>query len=123
MDDFQRKEDCVPNMNAATIAGKVIRVEALSGKTPGLAITLGYMKSWPNGSRQEIPIRIYTTGAERVEKLSWVKVGEVVLAQGEVTDRGAVYAHHLEWLSKPPRHPGEGDQFLEGMQAVEVSQS
>jgi hypothetical protein len=36
MDDFQSREACMPNLNAATIAGKV---EALTGKTPGLVFT------------------------------------------------------------------------------------
>jgi hypothetical protein len=46
----------------------------------------------------------------------------VVLVHGEVTDKGAIYAHQLEQLSKPARHPGEGDQFLAGIQAGETSQ-
>jgi hypothetical protein len=118
MRDFRSEADCVPNMNAATVAGKVIKVAALSGKTPGLSFVVGDQKHWPNGSTQEIPLRCYLTGAERMEKASWLKVGEVVLVHGEVTDKGAIYAHQLEHLSKPPRQPGEGDQFLAGMQTV-----
>jgi hypothetical protein len=77
---------------------------------------IGYIKHWANGGSQEIPIRCYATGAERVEKLGWLKVGEVVLVHGEVTDKGAIYAHQLEQPSKPARQPGEDDQFLAGMQ-------
>lgn len=43
-------------------------------------------------------------------------MGEVVLVHGEVTDKGAVYAHQLEQLSKPERVPGEDEEFLAGMQ-------
>jgi hypothetical protein len=101
MSDVLTEQDCIPNLNAATIAGKVVKVEPLTGKTPGLALTIGYMKRWPNGGSQEIPIRCYATGAGRIEKLDWLKVGEVVLVHGEVTDKAAVYAHQIEQLSKP----------------------
>jgi hypothetical protein len=50
------------------------------------------------------------------ESLPKSKMGEVVLVKGEVTDKGAVYAHQLEQLSKPERVPGEDDEFLAGMQ-------
>ena len=43
---------------------------------------------WPSGV-QEIPITCYVSGAERIEKLRWLKVGEVVLARGELTDKGS----------------------------------
>jgi hypothetical protein len=33
------------------------------------------------------------TGAERLEKLDWLKVSQIVLVQGEVTDKGSVYAY------------------------------
>jgi hypothetical protein len=122
MSDFLSEADCMPNLNTATIAGKVIKVEPLSGKTPGLSFIVGYVKHWPNGGTQEIPIRCYLTGAERLDKASWLTAGEVVLVHGEVTDKGAVYAHQLEPLSKPERHPGADDQFLAGMQQVESSQ-
>jgi hypothetical protein len=116
MSDFLTWEECVANMNTATIAGKVLKVETLTGKATGFALTIGYEKRWPNGSVQTIPIRCYVTGAERVEKLSWLKPGECVLVHGEVTDKSAVYAHQLEWLSRPPREPGEDDAYLAGMQ-------
>jgi hypothetical protein len=90
MDDFLSVEACRPHMNAATIAGKVIKVEPLTGKTAGSAVTVGYTKTWPSGGTQEIPLRCSVTGAERLEKLSWLKAGEVVLVRGEVTNRGAV---------------------------------
>jgi hypothetical protein len=122
MSDFLSEADCAPNINTATIAGKVIKVEPLTGKTPGLSFVVGYMKHWPNGGTHEIPLQCYLTGAERIEKASWLKVGEVVLIHGEVTDKGAVYAHQLEQLSKPICQPGEGDQFLTGMQKVQTSQ-
>jgi hypothetical protein len=118
MGDFLSEADCIPNLNAATIAGKVIKVEPLTGKTPGLALVVGYMKHWPNGGSQEIPIRCYATGEGRIEKLDWLKVGEVVLVRSEVTDKGAVYAHQLEQLSKSMRQPGTDEQFLAGMQKV-----
>jgi hypothetical protein len=118
MHDVLTAGGCLPNMNTATIAGKVVTVEPLTGKTPGVAVTIGYMKHWPNGGSQEIPIRCYATGAARIDKLGWLKVGEVVLVHGEVTDKGAVYAHRLEQLSTPARQPGAGDQFLAGMPAA-----
>jgi hypothetical protein len=116
MSDFLSWEECVVNMNAATIGGKIAKVEALTGKATGFAFTIEYKKQWPNGTTQTIPIRCYVTGAERVEKLSWLKPGEWALVHGETTDKGAIYAHQLEWLSKPEREPGEDDQFLAGMQ-------
>jgi hypothetical protein len=113
---FLSEEDCVPNLNSATIAGKVIKVEPLKGKSPGLAFTVGYLKHWPNGGSQDIPVRCYVTG-ERVEKLkSWMKAGEVVLVHGEITDKNAVYAHVVERLSIPQREPGEDDAYLAGVQ-------
>jgi hypothetical protein len=115
MTDFLTEADCVPNLNSATLSGKVQKVEALTGKVTGFAFIIGYKKYWPKGAVQTIPIRCYVTGPERVETLGWLKAGEVVLVHGEVTDKGAVYAHQLEWLSKPPREPGEDDAYLAGM--------
>jgi hypothetical protein len=116
MSDFLTEAECAPNLNSATIAGKVIKVEALTGKVTGFAFSVGYEKHWPNGGSQEIPIRCYVTGADRIEKLGWLKPGEVVLVHGEVTDKGAVYAHQLECLSKMAREPGADDAYLAGMQ-------
>jgi hypothetical protein len=94
----------------------VLKVEALSGKATGLAFTVGYQKQWPNGSTSTIAIRCYVTGA-KAEKLSWLKAGAWALVHGEVTDRGAVYAHQLEWLSRPARElDGDEDAYLAGMQ-------
>lgn len=117
MNDFLTKADCAPNLNSCTIAGKVIRAEPLHGKSVGLSFTIGYQKHWPHGGTQEIPIRCYVTGAERVDKLRWLKAGEIVLVAGEVTDKGAVYAHRIEQLSKPEREPGsdDDDAYLAGM--------
>jgi hypothetical protein len=115
MDDFLSYEACIANMNTATLAGKVLKVEALTGKATGIAFTIDYQKHWPNGNTQSIPIRCYVTGADRLEKLSWLKAGEWVLACGEITDKGAVYAHQVEWLSRPPREPGEDDAYLAGV--------
>jgi hypothetical protein len=56
MSDFLGEADCASNMNAATIAGKVIKVEPLTGKTLGLSCVVGYQKQWPNGGSQEIPM-------------------------------------------------------------------
>jgi hypothetical protein len=122
MSDFLSEADCLPNLNAATIAGKVIKVEALTGKIPGLSFVVGYMKHWPNGGMQEIPIRCYVTGAERTVKLGWLTTGEVVLVHGEVTDKGAVYAHQLEPLSKPARQPDAGDQLLAGIRKAQAGE-
>jgi hypothetical protein len=121
MSDFLTEAACVPNMNAATTAGKVIKVEPLTSKTPGLSIVVGYMKHWPNGGSQEIPLRCYVTGEARLEKLGWLKAGEVILVHGEVTDKGAVYAHQLEQLSTREREPGEDDQYLTGLQKSQAS--
>jgi hypothetical protein len=110
------EQDCMPNLNMATIAGKVISVELLAGKTPGLRFVVGYTKTWPSGGTSEIPIRCYITGAEQVEKLSWLNTGEVVLIKGEVTDKNAVYAHVVQHLSKPEREPGSNDDaYVTGM--------
>jgi hypothetical protein len=116
MSDFLTQEECAPNLNSATIAGKVTKAEPLTGKTPGLTFVVGYQKHWPNGGTQEIPIRCYVTGQERVEKLHWLQPGETILAHSEITDRGALYCHQIEHLSKPERVPGEGDEFLAGLQ-------
>jgi hypothetical protein len=116
MADFLSEADGMPNLNAATIAGKVIKVESLTGKSVGRSFVVGYQKHWPSGGVQEIPIKCYLTGVERVEKANWLKPGEVVVVHGEVTDRGAVYAHQLEQLSQPERVPGADDEFLAGMQ-------
>ena len=115
MDEFLSEADCAPNMNTVIVAGKVIRAEKLTGKTVGISFVVGYQKHWRGGDVQEIPIRCYLTGAERTEKTSWLRPGEVVLVRGEVTDKGAVFAHQLEQLSKPARDPSEADAYLRGM--------
>jgi hypothetical protein len=115
--DFLTEADCLPNMNTATIAGKVIKaVETLKGKSVGISFVVGYQKHWPSGGIQEIPIRCYVSGQERIEKLDWLKMGEIVLCQGEITDKAALYCHRVEWLSKPERIPSEDDEYLAGMQ-------
>jgi hypothetical protein len=117
MTDFLSEDDCIPNLNTVTVAGKVIRAEPLAGKSVGISFTIGYQKHWPSGGTQEIPIRCYVTGTERVDKLRWLKAGEIVLVAGEVTDKNAVYAHRIEQLSKPEREPGsDDDAYLTGMQ-------
>jgi hypothetical protein len=121
MADFLTEEECTPNLNSATISGKVVKVETLTGKATGFVFTVGYEKHWPNGTTQTIRIQCYVTGAERVEKLSWLKAGEWVLAHGEITDRGAIYAHRLEWLSRPERVPGEDDEYLVGIQRSQAN--
>jgi hypothetical protein len=120
MDDFLSEEACVPNLNAATIAGKVtewkpLKISESSGKITALSFTVGYQKTWPNGAVQTIPIRCYVTGEERIEKLGWLKPDEVVLVRGEITNTGSIYALQLEWLSRPEREPGEDDAYLAGM--------
>jgi hypothetical protein len=121
MSDVLTYEDCVTNLNTATLAGKVLKVEALTGKATGVAFTVGYEKHWPNGAVQTIPIRCYVTGADRLEKLGWLTAGAWVLAHGEVTDKGAVYAYQVEWLSRPAREPGEDDEFLAGLQRSQAT--
>jgi hypothetical protein len=122
MDDFLSYEDCIANVNIATIAGKVtdwkpVKIDP-SGMITALSFTIGYQKTWPNGGRSEIPIRCYVTGTERVQRLNWLNDPDpFVLVHGEVTDKGAVYAHQVEWLSRPPRAPGEGDAYLSGVLA------
>jgi hypothetical protein len=94
----------------------VVKVEPLTGKATGAAFTIAYKKEWPNGNVQIIPIRCYVTGTDRLEKLTWLKAGEWALVHGEVTDKGAVYAHQLEHLSKSERPAGHDDAYLAGMQ-------
>jgi hypothetical protein len=113
--DFQTEADCAPNLNSATIAGKVIDMKPLTGKTVGFSFVVGYQKHWPNGI-QEIPLKCYVSGAERIEKLGWLKVGEVVLVRGELTDKGSLYGLQIDQLSVPERIPGENDAYLSGMQ-------
>jgi hypothetical protein len=63
-----------------------------------------------------IAIPCYLTRAERLEQASWLVTGELVLVQGELTDKAAVYAYQLQQLVRPPCGSGEGDEFLAGMQ-------
>jgi hypothetical protein len=35
------------------------------------------MKHWPNSGTQEVPLRCYLTGPERIDKASWLKPDEV----------------------------------------------
>jgi hypothetical protein len=105
MEDYEplRPEDLMPNLNNCTLAGKVLKVERLTGKTPGISFTVGYMKHWPSGGVQEIPIKCYVSGESRLEKLAWLKVGEMVLVHGQVMDKGAIYSYQLEQLSASGR--------------------
>jgi hypothetical protein len=109
-------EDLMPNLNTATIAGKVIEVKPVTGKTPGIGFVVGYRKHWPSGV-QEIPIRCYISGADRIEKLHWLKFGEYVLVHGEVTDKGGIYAHQLEQLGASGRQSEDVDGFFQRMAA------
>jgi hypothetical protein len=115
MADAVPYEDSVVNFNSATVGGQVIKVEQLSGKTVGLVFHVGFEKRWPSGT-QEIPIRCYVSGAERIAKLGWLKSGAWALVRGEITDRGSVYALEIQQLSKAGREPGEDDEYLAGMQ-------
>jgi hypothetical protein len=115
MSDFLTEQDCAPNLNTATVAGKVLKVERLTGKTPGISFHIGYQKHWPSGGVQEIPIKCYASGEARLEKLSWLKSGEYVLVHGEVTDKGAVYAHQIEQLSATGRSSEGVDGFFTRM--------
>jgi hypothetical protein len=116
---FLSEADCVPNLNSATIAGKIMTCEALKGKTVGMSFLVGYTKTWPNGGTQDIPVRCYVTGTRVEQVKSWLKPGEVVLVHGEITDKNAVYAHVVERLSIPQREPGEGDAYLAGVQQAQ----
>jgi hypothetical protein len=116
MNGFIDHKDCTPNLNTATIAGKVITVEPWQGRVAVLMFTVGYLKTWPaSGDREEIKLRCYLTGKERIDHASGLQPGEVVLVHGEVTDKGAIYAHELERLSRSAYQSDEDDQFLAGM--------
>jgi hypothetical protein len=108
MADVLTYEDCVVNFNAATVGGRIVKVEQLSGKTVGLVFHVAVQKHWPSGV-QEIPIRCYISGAERIAKLGWLKPGAWALVRGEITDRGSVYALDIQQLPKAGREPGEDD--------------
>jgi hypothetical protein len=121
MREFLTEADCAPNLNSATVAGKVIEVKPLNGKVPAITFLISYQKCWPSGGVQEIPIRAYVSGAERVQQLSWMQPGETIVVVGEVTDRNAIYCHRVEWLSRPERQPGEDDEFLAGLQRSQAT--
>jgi hypothetical protein len=116
MTDFLSEEDLAPNLNNAVLAGTVRTVNPLPGKTPGLSFIVRYVKHWPSGDTQEIGIPCYLTGQQRTDQASWLKPGEVVIVQGEVTDRGAIYAHRVQPWSRPAREPGADDEYLAGAQ-------
>jgi hypothetical protein len=116
MPDVLSEEDSLPNLNTCCLAGTVRTVHPLPGKTPGLSFVVRYLKHWPSGDTQEIGIPCYLTGQQRVEQASWVKPGEVVIVSGEVTDRGAIYAHRVQPWVRPPREPGADDEYLAGAQ-------
>ena len=123
MSDFLTEAECVPNLNSATIAGqlkdwKPVKISKPDGMITALSFRVAYQKTWPNGSTQEIEITCYVTGEERIKKLGWLNhPDEFVLVRGEVTNKGAVYAHQVEWLSKPARERGEDDAYLAGVAA------
>jgi hypothetical protein len=110
MDDFLTEEDCTPNLNTYTGAGKVSKIEPLTGKTPGLAFTIDYKKQWPNGHEDTWPIRCYVSGTERVENLRWMKVGEIIVVRGEVTNHNTIYAYRVEPWSPLPRDAADLDE-------------
>ena len=113
MSEFLEYEDCLANVNSVVLAGRVVKVEPLTGKATGIAFTVGYEKHWPNGQVQTIPIVCYITGPERLAQLRWLQPGEWVLVHhAEVTNTGAVYVNRVEWLSRPPRESGEEDLYL-----------
>jgi len=58
----QQLEELAPNMNNWTGAGRISKIEPLTGKTPGLAFTVDYRKVWPNGGKDLWPIRCYVSG-------------------------------------------------------------
>jgi hypothetical protein len=103
--------DCQPNLNTYTGAGKVSKIEPLTGKTPGLALIIDYKKVWPAGHADIWPIRCYVSGAERVERLKWMKVHDKVVVRGEVTNRNTIYAHVVGPWSPPPKDEFDEDEF------------
>jgi hypothetical protein len=66
-------------VNSYIGAGRVSNIVPLTGNRPGLAFSIDYQKTWPNGDRDIWAIRCYVMGAERVEKLKWMTVNAVVV--------------------------------------------
>src|SRR5262245_26109307 len=117
MEDYQPlgPEELAPNINTATVAGRVTKVEKLTGKTPGLSFIIAYQKHWPSGGVQEVGIKCYVSGESRLEKLAWLKPGAWALAHGELTSAGSVYAHRLEELSASGQPSDDLDEYFERM--------
>jgi hypothetical protein len=55
--------------------------------------------------------------AERLEKLRWLKAGEVVLVKGELAGSGNVYAYQVEQLSPSGCQSEDVDAFFQRMAA------
>jgi hypothetical protein len=72
-------------------------------------------------SREHLRLTLERRGVsaqqERIDKLRWLKAGEVVLVKGEVTDRGSVYVHQVEQLSASGRASEDVDGFFQRMAA------
>jgi hypothetical protein len=51
-------------------------------------------------------------GTERLEKLRWMKVSDVVVVRGEVTNRNTIYAYQVvPWGARPKDDVFDGDDF------------
>jgi hypothetical protein len=111
----QPVEELAPNLNTATISGRLTKVEPMSGKTAGMTFEIAYRKTWPNGHTDLISIPCVVTGSERIDKIKSLKVGELVIVRGEATNRGNIYAFDVQpWIS-PVREAGD-DAYIAGMQ-------
>jgi hypothetical protein len=70
---------------------------------------------------QEIPIKCYLSGQERIEKAAWLRSGEYALVRGEITDKGSVYAFQVQQLSRPERGD-ELDAYFQRMTKEQAGQ-
>jgi hypothetical protein len=112
MNNFLTEENGGLNLNSYVGAGRVSRIEPLTGRTPGLAFSIDYQKTWPSGDRDIWPIWCYVAGAERLEQLKWMKVNEMVVVRGEVTNRNNIYAYQVEpWTAPPQDYVFNPDDF------------
>jgi hypothetical protein len=110
-DSFLSEENCEPNLNSWVGAGRISKLEPLPGKTPGLAFTVDYRKTWPNGGHDIWPLRCYTSGAERVAQLQWMQLHSMVIVAGEVTNRNTIYARQVQpWTPAPKEDQAAWDE-------------
>jgi hypothetical protein len=118
--NFLSQEDCAPNVNFWTGAGKVgPTVQYLDEKVPTLRFTVQYQKHWPSGKTSGVGIPCYTSGERVAQLMTWLVPGETVVCQGELSHRSQqgqaggsleVYAHRIERLSIPNDQSGRMSQ-------------